>query len=95
MAFRVFHPFSHWWPRTLSLHMPVISQPAGNSEHAGRYPEALQGVHRPVGREGGICLMEASGGLECYRLNCVPSTSYVEVLTPRVSEYDSIWRLAL
>ncbi|XP_078301237.1 uncharacterized protein LOC132693218 [Panthera onca] len=29
-----------------------------NSEQAGRYPKTLQGVHRPVEKEGDICLME-------------------------------------
>lgn len=62
MVSRVFHPFSHWWPGTLSFHMPILSQPASNSENAARYPEALHGMHRPVVQEGLICLMEASAG---------------------------------
>lgn len=26
----------------------------------------------------------------CYELNCVPQKSYVEILTPRTSEWDCI-----
>ena len=52
--------------------MPVTSQPAGNSEYAGRYPEALQKAHRPVEKEGGICLMEASAGGRVLRAELCP-----------------------
>lgn len=44
----------------------------------------------------GLVLGKASlGDLEAHSLlglNCIPQNSYVEVLTPRTSEYDVTWK---
>lgn len=52
-------------PGTLPFHVPAISPPAGSSEQAERHPEALQGGHRPAGKEGDVCLVGDKDGAEC------------------------------
>ena len=37
--------------------MPAVSEPAGNSEEAEKHPEALSGGHKPMEKEGDMCLL--------------------------------------